>query len=69
MPSSMQRELIESARRESVLDKVIPLGMEVNNTKTLAGPSAAQYYRAKHARGEVGKYWLHQLDMHHRRGS
>jgi hypothetical protein len=59
--SPAQQDMIERSRRESVLNRSVPLGYPPPTTPE-RGPSAPQYFRAKTARGERGRYWpLHQL--------
>ncbi len=57
---NQQRELIESSRSESMLDPNIPLGIP-QMVRPEFGPNAIAYYKAKHERGECGRYYpLHR---------
>jgi hypothetical protein len=56
-----QTAMIARFRRESVLDRSIPLGVGPQYLKPDRGPITSRYYQNKHRRGEFGKYWLHQV--------
>jgi hypothetical protein len=57
--SPTQRDMVERSRAECCLDRSIPLGFSPAGRPEI-GPSAPQYYRAKAARGESARFWLHQ---------
>ena len=52
------RELRAESRSESCL---VPLGLPLV-AKPEAGPTGAAYFRAKHARGDRGRFHLHQIE-------
>jgi hypothetical protein len=56
-----QTAMIEHCRRESVLDRAIPLGISPQVAKPEIGLITSRYYALKHKRGEYGTYWLHQV--------
>jgi hypothetical protein len=56
-----QIAMMEACRRESALDRSIPLGISPQVAKPEIGPITSRYYQNKHRRGEFGKYWLHQV--------
>jgi hypothetical protein len=51
-----QRQLVQRLRRESVLDRSLPLGMSSFGRPEI-GPTPAAYYREKHLRGERGAFY------------
>lgn len=50
------RDIIAAGLAESTLDPRIPLGFPVS-VRPERGPNEVDWYRAKHARGQFGKYW------------
>ena len=57
---SAQVDLVERMRRESCLDKPVKLAI-ATPFKIERGPSPERWYREKHARGEYGRFHLHQI--------
>lgn len=55
------QQTIERGINESTLDKSIPLGITTQDSWTISGPTTSQYFRAKHARGQFGRFWLHHV--------
>jgi hypothetical protein len=53
-----QAQMIERLKAESVL--IGPLGA-YPAPRPEFGQSAAEYYKQKFGRGEVGQYWLHHV--------
>jgi hypothetical protein len=54
-----QREMITQSRAESYLDRSAPLAFPPA-VRPEIGPSVGEYFRAKAARGERARFWLHQ---------
>jgi hypothetical protein len=54
----IQAELIQRLRDESYLDGQLAA---YPAPRPESGPSAAEYYKQKFGRGEVGQYWLHHV--------
>jgi hypothetical protein len=56
-----QADFIAQCRSEACLDPNIPLGKSPAPNPEF-GPTVSQYFSAKHARGECGKFFpLHEL--------
>jgi hypothetical protein len=52
-----QRETVETYRAQSILNRQIPLGKYATGAATPEnGLTVRDYFRAKHERGEAGKY-------------
>jgi hypothetical protein len=62
MTSQMQREMIAQGRDESRLDESLQLGYPTASPP-ISGPTVTQYFRQKHARGDVGTFFpLHIVE-------
>ncbi len=58
---SMQQDLIAQCRRASCIDPRIPVAVPVPFPRPEFGPTPAEWFARKHARGEFGRFYpLHQ---------
>lgn len=64
---NMQQQLIEDCHRASCIDPRIPLAMPVPFPRPEFGPSPAEWFARKHARGERGRFFpLHEAQYRRR---
>ena len=64
--SETQAAMVQRMRAESCIDPDVPV-RGVPAPRPEFGPSALEWFRAKEARRERGKYWpLHTLALAHR---
>jgi hypothetical protein len=66
-----QTAMVKRMREESVIGPDIPFcHMGVPPSRAQHGPSVEEYFRAKHARGDFGRFFpLHRIVIDHRRAA
>jgi hypothetical protein len=58
---NIQRDIVAQCRADSILDRRIPLGARPLQARPIIGPTAQEYFRAKHAAGKSAKFYFHHL--------
>jgi hypothetical protein len=53
-----QAQWVAESRRNSVLDRSLPLGWPTSVSPTEMGPSASQYFKQKKANRQFGNFWF-----------